>query len=67
MRGKSQPTPGALMQRIRCHVEERFSRNLALIISTRPPTDFSLARVPESLVCSRGRRNARDQTLIMRA
>ena len=67
MRGKSQPTPGAPMYRMHYHVEEGFSRDLALIISTRSRTDLSLARVPEGLVCSRGRRNARYQTLIMRA
>ena len=45
----------------------RFAGNLALISSTRPRTHPSLARVPEGLIRSYGRRSTGYQMLIMRS
>ena len=48
-------------------VSVRFAGNLALISCTRPRTHPSLARVPEGLIRSYGRRSAGYQMLIMRS
>ena len=48
-------------------VSVRFAGNLALISCTRPRAHPSLARVPEGLIRSYGRRSAGYQMLIMRS
>ena len=67
-RGESQPTPEGPRLSVHCKTSrERFSGNLALIISTKAQKDLSLAHVPKDLIHSRGRRSARDQMPIMRS
>ena len=55
-RGESQPTPEGPRLSVHCKTSrERFSGNLALIISTKAQTDLSLAHVPHAFARAKKR------------